>query len=316
VKSANAQDWQEMQVRPTFRAHFSTLAECGSKFPFSYSRKCKQTEIEQKILSLAATFVATTNLSFRQAASPATHEFIVWLIQLGASLPRDALDTIVDGEPLIDQMAKGEVSETVRKHAEVTFQAAMHRLEDFRFVNLGVNAGMVHHMKTIPCLISNPYYPDPPVLLTLRENAHFSAEQYSELFTELFAIVDSAGLVLSLVIVYNLPTQSSGLDRTLFAAHSPVIHIHCFAHMANLILPRIVSIVNCARIMSTLSEIQGLLHRKEAHEAIGAKCPRFIRTRWFHMIDTLAFILECVDEIADYLHMVSETEQIACTLPT
>jgi hypothetical protein len=59
----------------------------------------------------------------------------------------------------------------------------MHRLEDFGFVNLVVDASMVYHMKTIPCLISNPYCPDPPVLLTLRENADFTAEQYSELFT-------------------------------------------------------------------------------------------------------------------------------------
>jgi hypothetical protein len=34
------------------------------------------------------------------------------------------------------------------------------------------------------------------------------------------------------------------------------------------------------------------------------------------MIDTLTFILENVDEIAGYLHMVSETEQVACPLPT
>jgi hypothetical protein len=97
------------------------------------------------------------------------------------------------------------------------------------------------------------------VLLTLRENADFTAEQYSELFTELFAIVDSAGLVLSSVIVGNLPAQSSGLDRALFEAHSPVIHIHCFALMANLNLFHTVSIANCARIISAFSEIQGLL---------------------------------------------------------
>jgi hypothetical protein len=34
------------------------------------------------------------------------------------------------------------------------------------------------------------------------------------------------------------------------------------------------------------------------------------------MIDTFAFIFEHVDEIVGYLHMVSETEQIACPLPT
>jgi hypothetical protein len=258
---------------------------------------------------LAATFIATTSLCFRQAASPAIHEFIVRLIQLGALLPRDAFDTIVDVKPLIDRMTEGEVSETVREHAETIFQAAMYWFEDFRFVNLVVDAGTVYRMKIISCLITNPYCPDPPVLLTMRENADFTAEQYYELFTELFAIVDSAGLVLSSVIVDNLPAPSSGIDRAFFEAHWPVIHIHCFAYMANLILSHTVSI---ARIVPALSEIQGPLLCKDTHEAIGAKCPRFIRTRWFYMIDTLAFIIEHVDEIAGYLHMVSETEQIAC----
>jgi hypothetical protein len=34
------------------------------------------------------------------------------------------------------------------------------------------------------------------------------------------------------------------------------------------------------------------------------------------MTDTLAFILEHVDDISGYLYMVSETEQIVCPLPT
>jgi hypothetical protein len=100
-------------------------------------------------------FVATTNLSFRQVAAPVMYEFIVRLVQLGALLPRDARDTIVDVEPLIDRMTEGEVSETVREQAEATFQTGMHRLENFRFVNLVVDASTVYHVKTIPCLISN-----------------------------------------------------------------------------------------------------------------------------------------------------------------
>jgi hypothetical protein len=130
------------------------------------------------------------------------------------------------------------------------------------------------------------------VLLTLRENADFTAEQYSELLIKLFATVDSGCLVLSSVIVDNLPAQSLGLDRTFFEAHWPVVQIHCFSDVANLILSHTVSNANCDRIMSALSEIQGLLRCKEAHEAIGAKCLRFIRTRWFYMIDTLVCILE------------------------
>jgi hypothetical protein len=81
--------------------------------------------LNKKILSLAATFVATTNLSFRQTASPAMHEFMVRLIQLGASLPRDAFNTIVDVDQLIDQITDAQVAEQLRANADGIFRAAL-----------------------------------------------------------------------------------------------------------------------------------------------------------------------------------------------
>jgi hypothetical protein len=147
-------------------------------------------------------------------------------------------------------------------------------------------------MKTVPCLITNPYCPEPPLLLTLRENRNFTAEQYYDSFMNLFALVESAELAPSAMIIANLPAQFVGLEQLLRETGSPVIHIRCFAHMANLIRSHIVPSGNFARIMAALIEVQNLLRRTSAHEAIGAKCPRFIRTRWFYMNDTLAFILE------------------------
>jgi hypothetical protein len=40
--------------------------------------------VNEQIVSIAADFVVATNLSCRQAASPAMHDFIVKLMQLGA----------------------------------------------------------------------------------------------------------------------------------------------------------------------------------------------------------------------------------------
>jgi hypothetical protein len=80
--------------------------------------------------------------------------------------------------------------------------------------------------------------------------------------------------------------------------------------MANLILSHTVPSGNFAKIMAALTEVQNLLRRTSAHEAIGAKCPRFIRTRWFYMNDTLVFILEHAGAITPYLQMVSEVEPI------
>jgi hypothetical protein len=103
-------------------------------------------------------------------------EFIVRLIQLGASLPRDALNRIIDIDPLIDQMTEGEHSETLCENVEATFQAGMHWPRDFYFVNLVINARTVCHIKSILCLISNLHCVVSPVLLTLRENTIVIAE--------------------------------------------------------------------------------------------------------------------------------------------
>jgi hypothetical protein len=64
------------------------------------------------------------------------HELTVRLIQFGTSPRRDALARIVDGDPSIDQIAECNVSETLGENAGAITQAAMHRFEDFHFVNL------------------------------------------------------------------------------------------------------------------------------------------------------------------------------------
>jgi hypothetical protein len=113
--------------------------------------------------------------------------------------------------------------------------------------------------------------------LTFGENADSAAE----LFMDRLAIVESAGFVLSLVIVDNRPTQCPYLEYVLYETLSPMIHHRCFAYMANLILSQTIPSANFARSIAALSEIQSLLRRKDANELIGAKCLRFIRARWF-----------------------------------
>jgi hypothetical protein len=63
------------------------------------------------------------DLSFRQAVSPAMHEFVVPVIRLWASLPRDALEKIADIAPLIDQTTEGEVAEVLCANAKARPQS-------------------------------------------------------------------------------------------------------------------------------------------------------------------------------------------------
>jgi hypothetical protein len=141
------------------------------------------------------------------------------------------------------------MAEALRQGADRRFTEAMERLGDVHFSNLIVDAGTFYHMKSIPCLLTNPHVAEQPVLLALRENRNFTIQDYCDLFCELIAIVDSFGMVLCLNVVDNLLVQVSGLDRALQVSDCPVIHVKHFAHMANLVLGSTVSMPNFSPIM-------------------------------------------------------------------
>jgi hypothetical protein len=258
-------------------------------------------EINGRIHSLAAEFVTATNLSCRQAASSAMHVFIANLVELGASLPREHPGAIPDAQSLIDGISERTIADAIRRNADRRLEQALECLSDFRFVNLVIDAGMVHHLKTIPCLLTNPFHLKSPVLLALRENQNFTKHDYACLFHELIAMVQTSGLILCSVVIDNLRAQSAGLDETLLSLLSPVIHIRCFAHMTNLVLQNSLSMPHFSRVMTILEEVQSLLRSPSASAAIGRRCPRFVRTRWFYMVETLGFIVRHIDAITCYL---------------
>jgi hypothetical protein len=113
--------------------------------------------------------------------------------------------------------------------------------------------------------------------------------------------VESYGLTLCAIVIANLPDQSAGPDDLLSARNSPVIHFKCFAHMTNMVLGNCMSKPYFATVMQIFIEMQSLLRTPGAITAIRRRCPRYVRTRWFYMVDTLAFMCSHVDVITGYL---------------
>jgi hypothetical protein len=210
-------------------------------------------------MSIAADFRAATNLSCRQAVSPAMHDFIVKLMQLGASLPREELRRVVDIGPFVDTISDRSIAEAVRQRAYQRFAQAIARLRDVHSVNLIVDAGTFHSLKSIVCLVTNPHAIEPDVLLSLREDQNFTVHDYCNRFSELMAILDSFGRILCSIAVDNLPAQVRGIDRALRLNNSPAIHVKCFAHMANRFLATAVSTANFVRILDSLADLQKLV---------------------------------------------------------
>jgi hypothetical protein len=185
---------------------------------------------------------------------------------------------------------------------DATFIEAMDRLGEVRFVNLVVDAGAVYTLKTIVCLLTNPYLVAQPILLSLRENANFTADDYAVLFVELFSRFEEYPIVICSVVIDNLPAQSSGLERAL--TERPILHVKCFAHMTNLILVNSIGEEIFTNVMEELRTIQRIFRAQPVATLIGRKCPRFVRTRWFFVVDTLQYFvinhLNCNEYLARY----------------
>jgi hypothetical protein len=100
------------------------------------------------------------NLSGRQAASPARHDFIVKLMQRGASLPREGLHLF-----FVDMIRDRSMAEAVRQRADHGFADAIERVREVHFVNQIVDAGTVPRLKSIVCPLTNPHAIERRVLL-------------------------------------------------------------------------------------------------------------------------------------------------------
>jgi hypothetical protein len=180
----------------------------------------KRAKINDRILMLVADFVTAQNLNCRQGASSAIHVLITQLIEIGASLPREHPDATSDVLSLVDRITEKTIGQAILQNADDRLRQALGNFAEFKFVSLVVDAGMVHHLKTIPFLLANPYHITSPFLLALYENQNLTKQQYSELFEGLIRMVGSSGLTLCSILIDNLPAQSAGLDEILLRSAS------------------------------------------------------------------------------------------------
>jgi hypothetical protein len=273
-------------------------------------------KLNQRIQNYAVEFTGLTNLSCRQAASSAMNDFVRNVFQLGLSYPRESLEQVIDAGQLIDPFTDKSIAKGLVERAEEKYRVSLNELADLKFVNLIVDAGTVQQLKNVPCLLSSPHASQQPILLELRENQGMTKEDYTALFCDLVVRAESEKLTLCSIIIDNLAAQSFGLDAWLSSSNSPIIHVKCFAHMANLVIANTLGEGNFARVMRRVTNIQTCLRKRQAVAAIGKRCPAFVQTRWIYMIDTLAFIFNNLEAIRGYMFANPHESQDFDDIPT
>jgi hypothetical protein len=240
-------------------------------------------KLNKRILETAAEFVTATNASCRQAVSPAMHEFILNLVQISTCIQVNDDAALIDAAPLLDTITEKRMTKAIRERGDAKFTEAMVYLSEVRFANLVVDAKTVHSLKTIACLLSNPHYPSQTVVFALRENTNFTIDAYATLFAELSSCLEEYPIVICSVISDHLFAQSHVFDRVL--DQSVILHVKCFTQMINLVFVNAMTNAYFAEILDEMRQAQWIFRLQPAADAIGCQCPKFVRTRWFFMMD-------------------------------
>jgi hypothetical protein len=128
------------------------------------------------------------------------HEFITNLIQIGACIQAHDEMIVTDVDTLLDEISEQRLTEQIRATGDAQFVQAITDLSEIRSANLVVDAGTAHALKSIVCVLTNPHYPIPPVLLALRENTHFKGDDYCSLFVELLSSIESSIIICAVVV--------------------------------------------------------------------------------------------------------------------
>jgi hypothetical protein len=258
-------------------------------------------KLNQEVRKFLVELAGSTNISTRQAGSHAMLDFVLRVFQRGLSFPKEYVGEVINAEELIDPITPQTISQGLATRAEEKFKSFLNELVDVKFVNLVVDAGTVHQLRSIVCLLSSPYVSAQPILLDLRENHGMTKPEYRELFCQLVDQAEEAHLTVCSIIIDNLGAQSAGLESFLVSPKCAIIHIKCFAHMTNLVIANTLQEANLSRVMAMVTQIQTAIRKPRAVAVIGKKCPVYVKTRWIYMIDTLAFIFDNLDVIWGYM---------------
>jgi hypothetical protein len=110
-------------------------------------------------------------------------------------------------------------------------------------------------------------------------------------------------IIISVVVINNFRVQTSGF--ALFQADNPeyaaIIHVHCFAHMLNLVVSSSRNLDAFSYLVGRLFPLQMILQKHTARIFLGKMCPSLIPTQWLYMVDVLDFLTENHLQINSYL---------------
>jgi hypothetical protein len=181
---------------------------------------------EGRIVSIGVNSVAATNLSCRQGHIFLGARFQRQVHTARASFPREELRRTV--EPFVHAIINVLITDAVHQGAGGRFAEAIEQLSE---VHLTVDAGRVHHLKSIPCLLTNPHASKPPDFFALRVKKISQDSIIASCFLDPRQLWTRLPLYCVQAHGY-LPVQLAGLGRALSLNKFFAIHVTDFARIA------------------------------------------------------------------------------------
>ena len=166
------------------------------------------------------------------------YEFIIKILKIGKSLKCDEkhVSDIFSEIRLLDPKL---FAKRLHRLGEIRREKDIEMAKNISFVNIASDAGTVLSFHTLYSLITNPFYPQFPVLLEIYDCGNgYNSVQYSEFFDLTVTPLIDEGIEVCGIVTDNLRAQVVGLKSWIINHIDPkvkaIIHIPCLAHSLNL----------------------------------------------------------------------------------
>ena len=257
-----------------------------------------QERLRNAVVDAVALLSLKLQIPVTRLTKPALTEFMVSMIKIGRSVQASDVEQMVTG------FSTRTISERINRFGHLFRERDFTAAREHRYVNIAVDAGTVLGVAVIHSLLTNPYSEKFPIVLDIVENEHFDKYLYRGLFERVCSTCHEQGLVVCSIITDGLPAQVSGLQMLLNEDESvnTVYHIHCFAHLTNLVFGDSLNQSGYLRsILRDISKVVNLLRKPIVSEELAERCPSICPTRWLYLYDVLMWMYKRRDKLNAFL---------------
>ena len=174
-------------------------------------------QFDEQLLCATSKFIGSCAISASIASSPQMHEFITSIVDMTQIFVQNNPNTNLKASSIIKQFNPHEIKQFLIRMGNECFKDMIYDLQQYKYVNLMLDAATVLNQKFVHCTINSPYSDRNPVPLrtTIKEVFDWNQQNYKEEIQKAIEDILRNNLIPIAICHDRLPAQSLGIRKFL-----------------------------------------------------------------------------------------------------